>query len=120
MKNTNFLLLLFLTTIVFACTKANTQTETVIEKFPIEGSLVAEIKKIPPVAMTPTIFSYPEIIWFYIMAVKIPYSMFSQSPILNGNLQPGFKDKDHKISINWREYCFYRPKKDLKSFPNPI
>lgn len=54
MKNTNFLLLLFLTTIiVFACTKANTQTETVIEKFPIEGSLVAEIKKIPPVAMTP-------------------------------------------------------------------
>ncbi len=40
MKNTNFLLLLFFTTIAFACTKTNTQTETVIEKFPIEGSLV--------------------------------------------------------------------------------
>lgn len=29
--------------------------------------------------------------------------MFSLSRILNGNLQPGYKGKDHKISINWRE-----------------
>lgn len=119
MKNTNFLLLLFFTVIVFACTNTNTQTETIIEKFPIEGSLSAEARKIPPVAMHLTIYSYPEIIWFYIMAVKIPYSMFSHSPISNGNSLPESKGKGHKISINWREDCFYRLKKDSKYFPNP-